>query len=252
MNTPPSVCGPSRTPFADKGPGPIPLMKEDVATYGVAVGARNVTYRPKKGKTPILRDINFVAKPGTLLGILGASGSGKTTLLNALCGRLTSGTLEGDVCYVPFGTGSDALESVPVVRYVMAHGRFLGGLSIEETISYAARLKFPELPPKERKLRVEKVIKEAGLERSRKTRVRSDFKLPLADSKRLSLAIELLDQSYVLILDEPMTGLDAAASSDIINELRLLAKQGNRTIICSIHQPRSSVSRSNIYHYLLL
>jgi ATP-binding cassette subfamily G (WHITE) protein 2 len=63
------------------------------------------------------------------------------------------------------------------------------------------------------------------------------------EKRRTSIAIELLNEPSVLFLDEPTSGLDSATSSSIMKLLLSLAKAG-RTVVCTIHQPRSNIFAS--------
>ena len=61
------------------------------------------------------------------------------------------------------------------------------------------------------------------------------------EKKRVSIAMEILTRPRLLFLDEPTSGLDSAASFSVIQTLRQMALDGNKTIISSVHQPSSEV-----------
>ena len=71
------------------------------------------------------------------------------------------------------------------------------------------------------------------------------------EQKRLSVAVELITNPAVMLLDEPTSGLDSVASTQIISHLKTLA-MGGRTIICTIHQPASSLFQLFDDVYLLV
>lgn len=76
------------------------------------------------------------------------------------------------------------------------------------------------------------------------TRIGGFFQRGLSggERKRVSIALELLkDESSVLLLDEPSSGLDSATAYHILYTLRQLATQRDRTVICTIHQPHSKI-----------
>ncbi|KAL9639905.1 MAG: hypothetical protein Q9204_000920 [Flavoplaca sp. TL-2023a] len=200
----------------------------------------------KRGQSPstknktILHDVNADMPSGSLTAILGGSGSGKTTLLHALSHRVGGSRLEitGSILY----NGSERISSVRSA-YVMQHDVLVPTLTVRETLLYAAELRLP--PPtslNERRRVVEDVILELGLSECADTRVGNNVHKGCSggEKRRTSLGVQMLANPSVLFLDEVTTGLDAASAFQLMKTLKLLANKG-RTIIVTIHQPRSEI-----------
>ncbi|XP_065882069.1 ABC transporter G family member 7 [Euphorbia lathyris] len=190
----------------------------------------------------LLRNVSGEAKPGRLLAIMGPSGSGKTTLLNVLAGQLKaspqlhlSGLLEVN--------GRSSSNRAYKFAYVRQEDLFFSQLSVRETLSLAAELQLPEICSlEERDEYVSNLLFKLGLVSCADSIV-GDAKvrgISGGEKKRLSLACELIASPSVIFADEPTTGLDAFQAERVMETLRQLAQDGH-TVICSIHQPRSSV-----------
>lgn len=210
---------------------------------------RNKSTREPEVKA-ILRGVNAYMPSGSLTAIIGSSGSGKTSVLNTLSKRVAEGRLRttGDITY----NGSDQLRSVRSA-YVMQQDVLLPTLTVRETLCYAAELRLP--PPttrEERQKVVENVILELGLKECADTRIGNNSHKGCSggEKRRTSLAVQMLSNPSVLFCDEVTTGLDAATAFQLVATLKALAVEG-RTIICSIHQPRSEIW-SLFDHILLL
>ncbi|PFH38226.1 putative ATP-binding cassette G family transporter [Besnoitia besnoiti] len=191
----------------------------------------------------ILSDIDLYAKPGEMLVIMGPSGSGKTTLLNALAGRSppSSRVVQGgSLTYIGLRPG-EPLSAVST--YVMQKDKVPELLTVMEYVTFFSRLKMKDANEEERAERVEVVLRELGLWSSRFTRVGGSAQKGLSggEVKRLALAVELLHNPSLIFLDEPTSGLDAALAFETMKLLLRLARQGGRTIVCTIHQPRSQL-----------
>jgi energy-coupling factor transporter ATP-binding protein EcfA2/ABC-type multidrug transport system permease subunit len=100
-------------------------------------------------------------------------------------------------------------------------------------------------------LRVAKVIDELGLSKCADSRIGNELVKGISggERKRVSIGSELVTDSPLLFLDEPTSGLDSFNSVNVMSSLRKLASNG-RTIVCTIHQPRSSIF--NLFDKLLL
>ena len=216
----------------------------DVSPSGLSAFTASFT-RKKSTQEPevkaILRKVNAYMPAGSLTAIIGSSGSGKTSVLNTLSKRVVGGRLRttGDITY----NGRCQLSSIRSA-YVMQQDVLLPTLTVRETLRYAAELRLP--PPtttEERETVVQNVILELGLKECADTRIGNNVHKGCSggEKRRTSLAVQMLSNPSVLFCDEVTTGLDAATAFQLVVTLKSLAVKGQRTIICSIHQPRSEI-----------
>lgn len=127
--------------------------------------------------------------------------------------------------------------------YVTQDDVLLGTLTVKETITYSAHLRFPTSMSKEEfNGIVEATIMEMGLLECADTLIGNWHLRGISggEKKRLSIALEILTRPCLLFLDEPTSGLDSASAFFVIQALRNVARDG-RTVISSIHQPSSEV-----------
>ncbi|KAL2063924.1 hypothetical protein VTL71DRAFT_4418 [Oculimacula yallundae] len=188
----------------------------------------------------ILHSVSASMPAGSLTAIIGGSGSGKTTMLNTMAERLTSArlTFDGRTTFNGMG-GVNSVRSA----YVMQQDVLLPTLTVRETLRYSADLRLP--PPtseEERRKIVEEVILELGLKDCADTRIGNHQHKGCSggEKRRTSIGVQLLSNPSVLFLDEPTTGLDATSAFQLVRTLKSLAKKG-RTIVTTIHQPRSEI-----------
>ncbi|OCK83730.1 P-loop containing nucleoside triphosphate hydrolase protein [Lepidopterella palustris CBS 459.81] len=188
----------------------------------------------------ILDDISADMPSGTLTAIIGGSGSGKTSMLNVMSRRMHSRRL--DISGTTSFNGGDDFASVRSA-YVMQQDVLLPTLTVRETLRYAADLRLPSSVNREERRRVvEETILELGLKEAADTRIGNHAHRGCSggEKRRTSIGVQLLANPSVLFLDEPTTGLDATSAFQLVRTLKLLAKKG-RTIITTIHQPRSEI-----------
>lgn len=188
----------------------------------------------------ILHDVSADIPRGTLTAIIGGSGSGKTSFLNTVSERMFSSRLAtSGVTTFNNHTGISSIRSA----YVMQQDVLLPTLTVRETLQYSADLRLP--PPTtqaERRKVVEEVILELGLKECADTRIGNNIHKGCSggEKRRTSIGVQLLSNPSVLFLDEPTTGLDATSAFQLIRTLKTLARKG-RTIVTTIHQPRSEI-----------
>ncbi|KAG4076239.1 hypothetical protein HA402_014788 [Bradysia odoriphaga] len=187
------------------------------------------------GKKIILNGISGQFQSSQMTAILGASGAGKSTLLNILAGFKTSKTcanilINGKLrCIKTFRKMS---------RYIMQKDLHQPYLTVHEAMMVSADLKLGSHLTKLQKSEViEQILDLLRLTTASQTMCHV---LSGGEMKRLSIALELVDNPPVIFLDEPTTGLDDLSSSQCISLLRRIAL-GGRTIVCSIHTPSAKI-----------
>ncbi|XP_020856968.1 ATP-binding cassette sub-family G member 5 [Phascolarctos cinereus] len=195
----------------------------------------------KKWTREILKDISLYVESGQILGILGSSGSGKTTLLDAISGRLRrKGTFLGEVCVN--GQRLEREEFQDCFSYVLQNETLLSNLTVQETLSYTAKLAIREGSKDFFQNRVEAVMAEMSLSHLANKLIgkRASGRISSGERRLISIAAQLLQDPKVMLFDEPTTGLDCMTANQIVVLLSTLAHR-NRIVILTIHQPRSEL-----------
>ena len=198
-----------------------------------AVEIKNLTFAYDSGKT-VLRDISFEVQAGEILVVAGASGSGKTTLCRIICGVIphaVKGSLSGQV------TVMDIMPSEAGLPQTSLHAGLVFQDSDDQIIcttvedELAFGLENMCKPPDEIRCRVDELISEfgfIGMEHVNPARLSGGQK------KLLTIASVLASDPPVLVLDEPMSGLDAEGRELVSAVIRRQSIQG-RTIIIVEH-----------------
>lgn len=190
----------------------------------------------------VLNNVSFGINSGQMLAIMGNSGSGKTTLLDVIACRTEGGGLiSGDVYLNNVARTSTMVRGCSA--YVRQDDRLLPHLTVKETLMFVAQLKLPTtFTSTQIRKRVESVINELGLSHVADSKVggAEDRGVSGGERRRVSIGVQLLLDPSILFLDEPTSGLDAFTAHHLVETLAKLAKN-NRTVLLSIHQPRSDI-----------
>ncbi|PGH32726.1 ATP-binding cassette, subfamily G (WHITE), member 2 [[Emmonsia] crescens] len=192
----------------------------------------------------ILSGIQGSAHPGQLMAIMGASGAGKTTFLDILARKNKRGTVEG-VFYVN-GEKVDDDEYRSVMGFVDQEDTMLPTLTVHETILTSALLRLPRnMSRAAKEQKVFEVEKQLGISHIKDQIIGSEEGkgrgISGGEKRRVGIACELVTSPSILFLDEPTSGLDAFNAFNVVECLVTLAKNFNRTVIFTIHQPRSNI-----------
>ncbi|KAL9115386.1 MAG: hypothetical protein Q9227_000707 [Pyrenula ochraceoflavens] len=202
----------------------------------------NVSYN-LNGKQ-ILSGIQGVAHPGELMAIMGASGAGKTTFLDILARKNKRGLINGNF-YVN-GEKVDNNDFRSVVGFVDQEDTMLPTLTVHETILTSALLRLPrDMGRKVKEQRVYEVERQLGIFHIKDQIIGSEEGrgrgISGGEKRRVGIACELVTSPSILFLDEPTSGLDAYNAFNVVECLVTLAKSYNRTVVFTIHQPRSNI-----------
>ncbi len=189
----------------------------------VAISVQHVTKR--FGEETVLRDVSHDFEEGKIHGIVGNNGSGKTVLMKCICGFLlpTSGKIF--VRYKQVGKEMDFPESMGII--IETPG-FLPNLPGMKNLQILASLQ-----RKVGKAAVGAAIRRVGLDPAMKKPV---GKYSLGMRQRLGIAQAIMENPSILILDEPLNGLDKSGATDMRGLIKDLRSQGKTILLASHNQ----------------
>lgn len=187
------------------------------------ISVKNLTQ--KFGSAIVLDNVNLEIHKGEILGILGPSGSGKTTLVKAIVGM--QNTNSGEITVL--GTKIPSLKAVSKVGYMAQSDALYDDLNAIDNLLFFASLY--DLKGKKAKERAESVLQLTHLTEHQKKPVRN---FSGGMKRRLSLAISLIHEPELLILDEPTVGVDPVLRMEFWDKFYELKRSGC-TIIITTH-----------------
>ena len=189
------------------------------------------------GPRPVLRDITLDVAPGEFLTILGESGSGKTTLLRLIAGfeRLDGGEILMD---------GARLDPIPAhqrqVNTVFQSYAIFPHLSVFENVAYGLRAKnAPKSEIPDRVTQALAMVKMSDFAQSAPSRLSG------GQQQRVALARALVNRPRVLLLDEPLSALDANLRRQMQTELKSLQREVGITFIFVTHDQEEAMALSD-------
>jgi thiamine transport system ATP-binding protein len=177
--------------------------------------------------TVIVDDISFTVSTGATLAITGPSGIGKTTLLHAICGivRTTHGTVNID---------NVDISSLPThkrgIGLVSQTGDLFPTMTVSQNIEFGLRIS--RIPKADRTARVNELLQLVGLTHLAHRNV---AELSGGEARRIALARALAPRPRVLLLDEPLAGLDQTTHDVLISDLARVLEQTATTAVLVTH-----------------
>lgn len=198
------------------------------------VKVRNVTKRFKE--TTALKQVSLSVEKGAIYGIIGRNGSGKTVLFKCICGLLA--VSEGEITVLGQTIG-DGLRVPKGVGAVIETPGFLPNASGYRNLFYLA-----SLSGKPDRQKIRDVIAMVGLDPDSRKHV---GKYSMGMRQRLGLAQAIMDDPELLILDEPMNGLDNQGTKQMRQLLIDFRSQGKTIILASHSQEDISTLCDVVY-----
>jgi ribosome-dependent ATPase len=236
--TPDELKGSTNQPTLEKAF--IPLLPEETrrghrepeiapwqSTGGTpAIEAAGLTQR--FGTFTAVDHVSFRIERGEIFGFLGSNGCGKTTTMKMLTGLLPP--TEGTALLFGKAVKGGDVESRRHVGFMSQAFSLYTELTVRQNLVLHARLF--DLPPESSGKRIEELIQVFGLEASADVLAES---LPMGIRQRLSLAVAVIHEPDMLILDEPTSGVDPVARDGFWELLIKLSRENGVTIFLSTH-----------------
>jgi nitrate/nitrite transport system ATP-binding protein len=194
----------------------------NVGAFSLELQGVSKSYGTGAAATPVLKDINLRIKEGEFVAIVGFSGSGKTTLIS-----LMAGLLQADAGAV-LRNGKPIEGPGPDRGVVFQNYSLMPWMTVRQNVALAVDQVFRNAPKAERAARVEKYVEMVNL-------APAIYKRPAELSggmrQRVSVARALAASPDILLLDEPLSALDALTRSKLQDEIIRIWSQEKKTVV---------------------
>jgi iron(III) transport system ATP-binding protein len=201
----------------------------------VGVSLKNVT--KAYGETVAVDDASFEVRKGELFFLLGPSGCGKTTIL-----RMIAGFLQPDAGAISFG--DRPIDAVPPYRrntgMVFQNYALWPHMPVSENVAYGLRERKVDRPERDR--RVAEALRTVHMEQFRD---RMPNQLSGGQQQRVALARALVIEPDVILLDEPLSNLDARLRLEMRREIRRIHDETGITTIYVTHDQKEALSMAD-------
>lgn len=178
------------------------------------------------GNKAVLKDINLDVYPGQVIGYIGPNGAGKSTTVKILCGLITD--YEGEVTLKGFDLKGDTLSVKKIIGYVPELAELYDVLTPMEFLSFMGSLY--GMNEEVCHDRIIRMMQAFSLQDNLNQRMDSFSK---GMRQKVLLASGILHNPDIIILDEPLSGLDANSVIIIKELISMLAKEGKTVFYCS-------------------
>lgn len=192
----------------------------------IVIEAKDLTRR--FGAFTAVDHVSLSIERGEIFGFLGSNGCGKSTTMKMLTGLLPP--TEGTATLFGQSVEAGSVEVRNQIGYMTQAFSLYGELTVRQNLVLDARLY--HIPPEKAKARIEELVKKFGLE-AHIDALAED--LPLGMRQRLSLAVAVLHEPEMLILDEPTSGVDPVARDSFWELLIDLSRKQGVTIFVTTH-----------------
>jgi len=202
------------------------LPPREATTAQAAIEAKHLTKR--FGRFTAVDDVSFSIERGEIFGFLGPNGCGKTTTMKMLTGLLRP--TKGEALILSTGTKAGSIELRKRIGYMSQSFSLYSELTVRRNLDLHARLF--DLPEDEVVRRVNEMAERFDLSDVLDEQAES---LPLGIRQRLSLAVAVIHEPEILILDEPTSGVDPVARDRFWEFLIELSRMHEVTVFVTTH-----------------
>lgn len=176
------------------------------------------------GRTKIIDNLTFSVNSGEIFGFLGPNGAGKTTTMKMVLGLIPFS--EGDICINGYSIKKDFEKAMQNVGGIVENPDLYEYMTGYENLKLVARIY------KVDKKRIDEIVDIVGLKEKIKLKVK---KYSLGMKQRMSVALALIRNPKLLVLDEPTNGLDPVAIHELRDLLKDLAHNRGVCVFVSSH-----------------
>ncbi len=180
------------------------------------------SFTKQYGNKTVVKDVSFVCPDNKITGLIGANGAGKTTIIKAVCG--IHYPTEGTVLVNGLSVEDEPVKTKLNIGYVSENATFPENYFVLEYLNECAYIR------KTKKEQLSKVIEMFSLESVLQKKIST---LSKGFRQRLSFAQAFIHEPSVLVLDEPITGLDPIQISEIRSIIKKAGK--TKTVLLSTH-----------------
>ena len=173
------------------------------------------------GDSAVLRDINLTVEEGEFLVLLGFSGTGKTTLINLMAGLETPST--GSVTF----KGAPVTEPSPERGVIFQSYSLMPWLTVDGNVGLAVDTMFSNLSRKEKQAKIDHYVDMVGLGHAK---TRRPAELSGGMRQRVNVARALAMDPEMLLLDEPLSALDALTRANLADEIERIWEADKKTL----------------------
>ena len=187
-------------------------------------------------KQQVLKDVSLSCNPGEICGIVGHNGSGKTVLFKCICGLLY---LDSGSIYIRDKKMHKEIDMLNEAGVIIEEPAFLGNSSGYKNLDYLYQLRH-----KKNKEHLYNILEKVGLDPKSKKKVKN---YSMGMRQRLAIAQAIMEDQNILILDEPMNGLDKNGVADMRKLFLELKEMGKAIVLASHNKEDIDVLCDSVY-----
>lgn len=176
----------------------------------------------------VLDNISFEIKDGEIFGLIGPNGAGKSTLINIMTGLIKANS--GETLLGGYSIENEPLKAKGLIGLVPQELAIIEELSAVDNLEYFGA--FYGLGGKVLKERIKQALEVTGLTDRRKEKIK---KFSGGMKRRINLAVAIMHNPKILILDEPTVGVDPQSRNCIFEYIKKINKENGTTVIYTSH-----------------